>query len=247
MMKKTPKSFGAGKLIDTWVYDVESLLEEEVESEDPEAEPAKRKIVLKKIEMEVRMEKKGDDSAAPPYPVKDVKFVVSCDDPKFVVEGTDIEEVRAAAYSRCAEHFAIEWERYYLVEVQHQRPYGGGDGTGFTFEYREVYRGVSIDGKVLKREYTRWRRDYEWEIKPWPGRFTTEGGKTIACIPANEENTKALENFGNRIDVLRTLIEDALRPEAIEETLRTLSSNNLLPPAPEKPKKRKKEESAIDV
>ena len=259
MRKQSPKSFGSGKLIDTWVYDVESVFEEEdvADPDDPEAPPTKQKVILKKIEMEVRMEKAGADSAAPPYPIKDVKFVITCDDPKFKIEGTDIEELRAAAYSRVAEHFEIQWEKYYLVEVDHQRPWSGGDGTGFTFSYREVYRGVTLDNKVLKREMTRRFGQYDWEITTWPGRFTTKGGKVIACIPAHDQNSDALDQFGKRIDTLRELIEDALRPEAIEETLSNLSKSHLLPPvsenvkdapvkdAPEKDEE--EDEDAIDV
>jgi hypothetical protein len=255
MHKRSPKSFGSGKLIDTWVYDVESVFEEEavVDPDDPEAPPQKQTVILKKIEMEVRMEKAGEDSAAPPYPIKDVKFVVTCNDPKFRIEGTDIEEIRGAAYSRVAEHFEIKWEKYYLVEVDHQRPWSSADGTGFIFSYREVYRGVTLDNKVLKREMKRLYGQYDWEITTWPGRFTTKGGKVIACIPANDANSDALEQFGKRIDTLRELIEDALRPEAIEETLSNLAKSHLLPPVSEKvkdaPEKDAKEEDedAIDV
>ena len=58
---------------------------------------------------------------------------------------------------------------------------------------------------------------------------TDRGGQVIACISDTPTNKKALEEFGRRIDVLRGLITDSLRPEFIERTLSDLSQFKLLP------------------
>ena len=65
--------------------------------------------------------------------------------------------------------------------------------------------------------------------KPWPGEFTDKNGKVVACIVASTENTKALEEFAERVNALRKKLADLLKPDNITLTLMNLSSNSLLP------------------
>jgi hypothetical protein len=172
------------------------------------------------------MEKKTAEAGGPPYALTEVNFLVTCDDPKFKFQGTDIEELRYAAWDKLDDKYKINWENYYLVQVQPERIYEGL-GSGLSMSYKHVYKGTTWDGKELMKE-SAWRG--EPKISAWPGRFTDNAGRAIACIPDTKENTRALEEFAKRIDTLRGLIRDTLKPEMIMQTLQNLSGLALLPP-----------------
>lgn len=226
------------KLVDTWYYDVKDLEVydasprhriDEDDSED-DAQELKKRIITKKVEIEVRMDKKTEDAGGPPYAVKEIKFIVSCKDPKFDYEGTDIECLRMAAFSHLDKRFEVTWHNYFLVTVNIARDYGTGTSTGLSFSYKDIEKGVTWDGKELLREYM-WRG--ERTISPWPGKFEDKNGKAIACIPASKSNEAALKEFANRVDTLRAMIRDTLRPEKIVETLQNMSDLRLLPQSSE--------------
>lgn len=226
---------GREKLIDTWFYDVKDLEDIEVrrntrlDVDEDEDEPAQiRKVITKKVEIKLFLDKDTVDEGHAPYALKKVEFVVRCSEPRFKYSGTDIEALRAMAWSHLGEHFKIKWESYYLVKVRPERVYDGM-GTGLSFSYDWVYKGTTWDGKELLKQHQPYQR--EDKISPWPGRFTDQRGETLACIPATDANGDALREFGKRIDTLRDLIRDTLRPETIMQTLQNLAGLALLPPA----------------
>jgi hypothetical protein len=220
---------GRPKLIDTWYYDVKdlSIIEREPKIDEEEAPEPIKKVITCKAEVKVLMEKKTSDQGGPPYALEEVHFVVECREPKFSFQGTDIECLRQAAWDKLDAKFAIKWENFYLVKVRPERVYDG-QGSGLSFSYDWVYRGTTWDGKELMRQ-SQFRG--EDKITPWPGRFTDKNGQTVACIPATEENSAALREFGKRVDKLRDLMRDTLKPEHIMQTLQNLSGLMLLPPA----------------
>ena len=175
------------------------------------------------------MEKKTVDEGQPPYALQEVSFEVTSVEPKFKFVGTDIECLRRAAWGALDERFKIKWESYFLVEVVPARIYSGF-GTGLEFTYDWVYKGTTWDNKELLKQHTFRGED---KITPWPGRFTNKNGKTVACIPATDENQEALREFGKRIDKLRDLIRDTLKPEVIMQTLQNLAGLALLPQSTE--------------
>lgn len=231
--------------IDTWYYDVKDLtipVDEEGFSYDEDdaqahedagkdaAAPAGSRVVTKKVEVDLYLCKHTSSSDTPPYPLKDVDFEVRCKEPKFCFKGTEIEVLRAAAWAKLDEKYAVQWHPYFLVTVSSAHGFGGGISRGLEMSYDTVYKGITWDGKFLLKQYARFHG--ETVIKPWPGRFVDKGGHAIACIPRNEVNEQALDEFHRRIEKLRELMTDHLRPERIEATLANLAGLALLPPAP---------------
>jgi hypothetical protein len=231
----------ADRVIDTWIYkvkDVEFETREYVEPEDGDHgkderseseryEMKKQRVKNKIVTMQVELHKKTTHSEEPPHPTQDVHFEVYCKELDLRMNGTDIEALRAAVWAHLDKKFGIKWEYYYLVKVEKQRAWRA-DGTGMVFNYDGVWKGTTWDGKLLLKQYD----GGHYVIKVWPGEFTDEHDKVIACIPADEMNKTALKEFTRRIDVLREKLADFLRPENIVATLTNMSALALLPPAP---------------
>lgn len=219
------RSQSSGKVVDTWYYEVEEVVGED--SANPHVRMRKVQIVLS-----IFKKFSGD---APPLTTKEVWFELTCGKPEFTLQGSDVEALRAAMWAELHKKFEIDWVRYYLIEVEHRAPYSGL-GTGLCFGYEDVYRGVAHDGSVLMKRYQYHRGNV---IEPWPGDFRHKrDGRDVACIPATPANRKSLEEFGRRIELLREKLVEAVKPEAIQQFLASLSSTKLLP-APEPKKKRR--------
>lgn len=216
-----------GKLVDTWYYEYSGIPAHQ--SDDPEEDQKSPKVQPIKVAIKLYLHKEftGDE---PPLSTKEVHFTVQCDNPKFAIAGSDIEALRAAMWEHLDEHYAVTWEKWYLVEIRYNGPYEG-IGSGLTFGYKDVERGVAYDGSVLLRE-RKWGMRQE-VISPWPGEFRDKRGDVIACIPATPQNSKAMKEFAARIDVLREKLVELVRPEQIMKTIATLSGIPLLPPIPE--------------
>jgi hypothetical protein len=214
------KTISKGKIVDTWYYQYDGV--HESDSRDAQVEQIK-------IPIEVRICKKYKDSDKPPLATKEVWFSISCNNPQFAVSGPDIEALRASMWEKLDTHFAVKWEPYCLVEVEHRAPYAGL-GSGLCFSYKDIERGVAYDGTLLMRTYEYSRGPV---ITPWPGKFKDDYDRVIACIPKTPENHNALKEFTARIDQLREALSDLIRPQHIMKTLQSLST--LLPalPAPE--------------
>jgi hypothetical protein len=229
------------KLIDTWTYKVKDVEIETLEWQEPEDgdhmkderefddkyKRGKKRIRDKLVTVNVYMVKRTEQSEEAPHPLKDATLIVKCPELGIKVEGTDIGALKDTMWSMLDEKYEISWERFYQVQVQETRIYGG-DGTGLEIVYDDVYRGKTWDGKMLIK---RWR-GHEFKIDVWPGAFKDEKGKVMACIPATEENRQALKEFCKRTEALRKLLADFLRPEVIQQNLARLAGCNLLPPAP---------------
>lgn len=215
-----------GKLVDTWTYAYKGADQPSVD----EGELGPLLVKDKKVSLRVLLVKDQKALTEPPHLTAGVRFRVECDDPHLVLMGTDIEPLRKEAFALCDARYATKWEPWYLVEVIQNTPYQGNGG-GFVFQYRDVHRGVAWDGTVLLKDREWNACSYESKITPWPGVFTNQRGRVIACIPATEANTAALKEFDRRIQELRKALEELLTPDTIAETLLHLSSLTLLPPA----------------
>lgn len=210
MARSPSRSPGKGTLVDTWVYDATYSATEEGRDE-----PERR---TRKVSVELRLVKDFEGaSEAPPMATRAVRFVVACKDIDLRLEGTDIEALRKAMWERLDARYAIAWEGWLLVKVDHRAPYEGS-GTGFVFSRQRVERGVAFDGSVLLREYVTFgERGYR--VTAWPEQFKEKNGRTLACIPETPGNVEALDEFGRRIDAMRRQLAEFLRPDAILETL----------------------------
>lgn len=218
------KTRSNGKLIDTWHYEYSGIPAHQ--SDDPEEEtgPPKVKPIKVAVNLYIYKEYAG---VTPPLAVKEVYFVVKCKNPEFQISGSDIEALRAAMWEHLDEHYAVQWEKWFLVEIRYHGPYEGM-GSGLTFGYKDVERGVAYDGTELLRE-RKWGMREE-TISPWPGEFRDKRGDVIACIPATPQNQKAMKEFAARIDILREKLIELVKPEQILQTIATLSGIPLLPP-----------------
>lgn len=219
-----------GVLVDTWIY-AHKAIEGAGETEGEEI-PAVEPIVRdKKVKVQVRILKETRETDRPPHATTAVKFMAECRDIGFAIEGTDIEALRLAVWSKLDKQYAITWETYYLVRVE--RPYMSGTGGGVQVSWDIVSKGTAWDGTELLREYSLHRRPNEdfYKISPWPGAFRDKRGKVMACIPATERNKAALEEFVAKLDQLRKLMAEFLSPEKIETTLANLAGVAFLPPA----------------
>lgn len=221
-----------GRVIDSWIYKVKDVTLDKLEYDSDEGgenpyRPVKERVQNKIVKVELYLEKTTRESEEAPHPLDTVKFYLRCDELDIILEGTDVELLRAAMWSKLDAAFAIRWEKFFLVEVDHASPYGGGYGTGLVFSYTDVYKGTTWDGKNLLRIW----RYREEKIEPWPGVFTKKGGRVVACIEATPENEAALEEFRSRVDLLREKLQSFLEPERILVTVANLRGFGLLPSA----------------
>jgi hypothetical protein len=215
-------SSSSGKLIDTWYYEYKGIPSDQ-EGGEPSVQPIKVPIYL-------RLNKKLNTDTAPPMSVREVSFELECKQPEFRFRGPNIEALRARMWAELDPHFAVKWENWFLVQIRRERTYDGAMGTGFTFSYKQIQKGIAWDGTELMREYHRFGR--EEQITPWPEVFRDNRGDIIACIEATDEHEKALENFSNSIDELRRKLAGFLKPEIILQTLLGGSGMSLLPTPP---------------
>ena len=233
-----------GKVFDTWTYKVkdvelpriEYVPKDEREEGEPKTRETKERVVNKVVTVELRIEKTTTQSEEPPHPLETVKLYAVCKELDISIEGTDVEALRAAMWGKLDKRYEIQWEKYFLVRVDHQAPYQGL-GTGIVVSYDDVYKGTTWDGKLLLR---RWSYREE-KIETWPGVFKEKGGKVLACIPATESNEQALKEFVRRVNLLREKMAEFLKPENIVATLNNLSGLALLPqPEPMTPEMAKR-------
>ena len=257
-MARHKSSNGSGVLVDTWYWTykgVESELgkhlrgrEAQDDGDDPLNEaPDQAPLLVKdqKIAIEVRLLKEFAQSDSVPASVKAVEFVAINKDLNIKVQGTDIEALRVAVWSKLEAEFKIEWERYLLIEIDREGRYHRGNSEGFSLTEVSVYKGVARDGTVLLREYDTSRTSSPYKYRPWPGEYQTTNGRVIACIPATEANKESMTNFRARINELRTRLEELVKPVNILQTLANLSTSNLLP-APSESSLKTIRDSALD-
>lgn len=218
---------GKGTLVDTLHYRFVGL---EIEGgrltaeADEQVDPASCRVASKTVPVEVRLIKHFNREAeGSNRPVDRVEFALSCKNPEFRIKGPDIEILRRAVWDHLDSELRVHWEHYYLVQVEPEIVYRGR-GCGMSFIYRNVERGVAHDGTLLLREY----RGHEHVITAWPGEFRDERNKLMACIPATDANTAALEEFAKMIDEMRKRLAQFFRPEQIMRTLQNLGALKML-------------------
>lgn len=208
---KPSKSPGKGKKIATFPFDVE--------------QEADGKVVTRKIEIVAYMQSKYTGDTAP-FAVSSVNFLLECGDEKTNCSDLDsgLKEMRA----KLDKKYQIKWERWLLVKVTPVRIYDGA-GAGTELRWSEVFRGETLDGDVLMREYNQhgdWAN--RWKVSPWPEVYKDgRTGKTIACVPATDENERALEAFAEKLRELTKTLSEFVAPDRIEETLAMIASGQI--------------------
>ncbi|MBG6083086.1 hypothetical protein [Rubrivivax gelatinosus] len=241
-MGRTRNNGRDGALIDTWYWKyqgVDSDLSAHLKGEERDLEDDgngprqdRRPQLVKEqvVKIEVRLLKELADEQVP-RTVRAVEFAVVCPALGIRLQGTDIEALRVALWSKLESIHAIRWERWYLVQISPASSYVGDIETGFCLSESTIYRGVARDGTALMRERPRGRNYAEWRYGLWPGEYQDRNGHVMACIPATEANERSLEEFRARIRELRCRLSELVRPEVILQTLANLSGVGL--PAPE--------------
>lgn len=236
------------KKVDTWWFSVDDVMEKQIqvrltklksdlddEAEDDAQPPpvfeTVNRMEERKIAVELFLEKETNEGRLPPHPLDKVKFIARCHERKtyglyFDIEGTEIESVRAQAWSLLDERFEIKWHEYYKVYLNPARIYVG-QGEGLDFYFDEVWKGITWEGKELLKEWSR-SHDSHYKISPWPGKFMDRNGDVIACIPRNDMTEAALKEFAAKIAKMREVLKKFLTPETIMATLTSMSGLKLL-------------------
>lgn len=235
-MARSSKNGKDGLLIDTWHWRHVGLVDQLAsglrgEDDDPVDGPGET-VKLEKdqiLNLEVRLLKEFDSTALP-RPVNAVKFVVICKEIGLRLQGTDIESLRQAAWSKLEKEYEIKWEEFYLISIASARSFKGDYETGFALGQNTIYRGVTKDGNVLMRERDKSKYHSAWKYAPWPGEYVEKNGDVLACIPATKANDVALREFRERIRELQDRLAELVKPEKIVQTLANLSGLGL--PAP---------------
>lgn len=228
-------SSNSSKLIDTWYYEFEGIAEE------GRLAAADVKVEAIKVPIYLRLVKKLDTGTAPPMAVSSVKFELECKEPRFTFTGPDIDALRARMWAELNKNFAVKWENWFLVQITRPSLYDRGIGTGITFSYKRIEKGIAWDKTELMREF-HVHSTVKEEITPWPEVFRNQRGDVIACIPATPEHEKGLEEFGASIDALRVKLADYLRPEVIIQNLLAGAGRGLLPPPQQAPRDKSDEQ-----
>lgn len=208
---KPSKSPGNGKKIATFPFDVE--------------QEADGKVISRKIEIAAYMQSKYTGDTAP-FAVSSVNFMLECEGEK--IHCSDLDSGLKEMRSKLDKRYRIQWERWLLVKVMPVRIHDG-IGAGTELRWSEVYRGVTLDGDVLMREYNRYGDwSNQWRVSPWPEVYKDgRTGKTIACVPATDDNEKALEAFADKLRELTKTLSEFVAPDRIEETLAMIASGQI--------------------
>jgi len=217
-----------GILVDTWHYAHKAV---DRPSAPDGGDGGGASVTERKVEIRVRILKKTREAAKAPHVTASVSFEAECREPAIRISGTDIEAIRKAVFSILDEALAIRWAPYLLVRVERPHIFEG-QGSGAEVTWTDVWRGTAWDGTELLREFNRYSRPGEdiYTVSPWPGVFTAENGRVLACIPATDRNRAAMLEFVARLDQLRKLLAGFLSPERIQQTLANLSGVAFLPP-----------------
>jgi len=221
-MAQSSNEGSGGKLVDTWIYEYDGVKPkvDTTSTDDGPDEQVQHTVKGIKVSVELRLIKKFSESDKPPQPTKEVWFRVVCKEAGIKLEGTDVELLRKVMWGHLDARYAVKWEEYYLVQIEHQRPYDG-IGTGISFGYERVQKGTAWDGTLLLRK-DHWAAGRTITI--WPGEFQDKAGNALACIPATGANHDALIGFSMQVDKLRKSLAELLRPAKIMATLASLSS-----------------------
>lgn len=225
---KPAKSTGMGQKVETLWYDVEQMVGEDEKDEEG---VDSRKVVNRKVAIDLFLQKQfntADDRPAPAETI-DLSFTLHCAESGDTVHGFDVRAMLKEMRGKLDHRFKIKWADYFIVRVGPARSYDGGIGTGLSFSYDTIERGVALDGSVLMRRMNHYSRlhDRAMVIEPWP-KDVKENGRIVATVIASEENRARLELFQQKIDLLRKALAAMVTPQRLEETLLLASQDEFL-------------------
>ena len=196
-----------------------------------------------------RYEGPGSTRYAGPQQTRSVIFGVELDDPKICLWSTDIEALRSAVMDALADHYEIEWEEWWIVEV--------GDGylsindgcASVELTWDECLIGKTPNGEVVHR-IPRFGGGNQIH-KGWPEistKRTRRNKGSTSLVRATAVNTKALNEFAERLGLLRDRMTEFLSPQQIAYSLQQISGL-IQPqlPAPKAPKDVKVEDMTPHV
>lgn len=226
---KPSQSSGFGSKVDTIWYDIEQLVGEDEPQED--GAPDRRKVVNRKVAVDIYMAKQFNTSTDRPTPAEtvDLAFTLHCAELDVKVRGSDISAMLKDMRGQLDQRFKIKWVPYFIVRVLPARNYDGGIGSGLMFSYDTIERGVALDGSVLMRRFNRYGglHSNAMVIEPWP-KDVRENGRLVATIIATDENRARLEMMQSKVDQLRKAIASMVTPERLEQTLIMASADEFL-------------------
>ena len=231
MARGQTRDNGAGTLVDTIMYESTgvTLTDNAAAAIADDAEAQEGIAVGKvKIPVEVRLRKTFVDGGGTNRAVNQLEFSLVCRKPSIKLAGTDIEALRRAMWAELDKDSAIAWEPHLLITIEPARGWGDGIGEGLTLNEKTVYKGTTRDGYMILREHRHSSMGIGDLYRPWPGAFTDQRGKVTACIPANDKNRDAMDEFRGRIVELRKMLQQLVKPETIQQTLANLSGIALL-------------------
>ncbi len=154
------------------------------------------------------------------------------------LRGTDIEILRAGARKELGDLHAIEWDDYYLIEVEEKRDryYNNSiGGDGLEFWYKIIQIGKLEDGTVVHRQ-DRWSDTDDYQ-RGWP-KTGRARGSIISVVKKTAKAEVALKEFERRLRLFRESVAKFLGPKRVEETLSKAAELSRMLPAPAKEKKR---------
>lgn len=201
-----------GKRVDSWFYSYQSVEPGDGRTDTGSGMPMKS--VTRKVQIDVRLEKtlrRGE----PPCDLVKPTLIVTCQSPRFTFTGTDLEELRAAAWGVLDRTFEIRWEQLLAVKVERESVWPG-TGKGFSFSYTRVERGTRNDGLQLQRveKYTD-----NHEIKAWPEPYVDGDGTPLVVIPDTRENRESLSRVADLVDDLRRRMRADFGPECFAASI----------------------------
>jgi hypothetical protein len=218
-VRNTP---GGGSKIDTLFYDAEQVVGTESDDEGGKRD----KVIQKKVEIDLYMQKAfvTDTSKPTPASTRDIGFRLKCEETGDEVFGSDISVMIKDMRSKLDHRFRITWKRWFLVRIDPVRVFSA-IGSGLELKWEDIERGEAYDGSILMRKYNSYAdvNSSKWVVSTWPENFI-ERGKMIAAIEATEENEALLNNARVQVDVLRNKLVELLGPKMIMETLHRLAS-----------------------
>lgn len=204
-------SAGKGKKVAQFPFDVE--------------QEADGRIITRKVMIDAYLQNRYDETSEAPKAVTATQFYLECEGE--AEYGTDLNICVKAMRGKLDRKYKIAWERWLLVQVNPERIYSG-TGEGLSLSWKDVERGVTLDGDVLMREYdVHGDFNNKWKISAWPANHKDRNGRTVACVIASKENVASLEAFAEKLKDLRKTLSQFVSPDNIEDTLSMIAGGQM--------------------
>jgi hypothetical protein len=161
---------------------------------------------------------------AGPQQTLSATFGVDIPELKINLWSTDIEALRGAVMDALADHYAIKWEEYWIVEVEESFRTWKGNSAGVELDWTYIQVGETPEGETVHRMESSRGRGQDIR-KGWPNlKEMGARGTTRALVLASDANTECLEEFARRLGQLRGRMQEFLSPENIDKNLASLTS-----------------------